>query len=100
MSDIATISVWTASAGLMCWMVRTLMKRVEDCQTAAAHSHILAVLERERCEAIRRECQDIRAECNVAAAAAHDAMADAEEFAESIEVIEPDDDDDDDYDDR
>lgn len=86
-----TLLVWAASVGLMCWMVRTLIKHVEDCQSAAAHSHILAVLERERCEAIRNECRDLRSDCHVAATVAHEAMEEAEEMVESIEPFKDED---------
>ncbi len=91
MPESLTLLGWTAAVFIMCWMVRTHMRWVEACQSAAAQSHILAVLERERCEDIRQECRELRGECHLAAAAAHEAAADAEEFAESVE---PDDDED------
>ena len=98
MPEITTLGIWITACLLMAWMVRTLMKHVEDCRAAAAQSHILAVLERERCERIAAECREVRSECQFAASVAHDAAADAEEYAESVEPLDdnPFDDDDDD----
>ena len=85
MSDIVTLSAWGTSVALVCWMVHTLLRRVDEAQKAAAQSHVLAVLERERCERLVAECREIKGECHLAAAVAHDAAADAEEYAESVE---------------
>ncbi len=94
MSEITGLTVLVLACGAMAWMVRTLMRHVEDCQKSAAHSHMLAVLERERCQAILAQCQEIRGECHLAASVAHDAAVDAEEYAESAEPFDVSDEDD------
>jgi hypothetical protein len=94
MSEITGLTVLVLACGAMAWMVRTLMRHVEDCQQSAAHSHMLAVLERERCQAILAQCQEIRGDCHLAASVAHDAAADAEEYAESAEPFDVSDEDD------
>ena len=94
MSEITGLTVLVLACGAMAWMVRTLMRHVEDCQKSAANSHMLAVLERERCQAILAQCQEIRGDCHLAASVANDAAADAEEYAESAEPFDVSDDDD------
>lgn len=97
MPDITTLAIWTAAVFVMCWMVNVLVKHVESHSKGAAQSHMLAVLERERCQAILDQCREMRSECGIAASAAYDAAADAEEFAESVEPLDnPFDDDEDD----
>lgn len=96
MTETFALGTLALAAVLVGWLVRYLVRRVEDAQTAAAHSHLLAVLERERCERLAAECRGIRDDCHLAASAAHDAAADAEEFVESVEL--EDDEDDDGYD--
>lgn len=73
------------------WFVRQLVRQVKEHATAAAESHVKALLERERAERVYAACADILDECRAAAQAAFDAAGEAEEHAESF-VIEDEDD--------
>ena len=88
MPENVTLLVWATAVGLVCWMVRTVMRHAEDNRQAAQQAHVLAVLERERCERLRDECREAVAQCDLAASVAHDAAADAEEYAESVEPLD------------
>lgn len=92
---IGVLALATLSVG---WMVRHLVKRVEDAQSAAAQSHVLAVLERERAERVRREVEELVEQARLYASVAHDAAADAEDFVESVELADEEEDEDDYYD--
>ncbi len=85
MAEIYHLGILALSVLLVGYMVRTLVNRVESAQSAAAQSHILAVLERERTERLRREVEELTEQARLYASVAHDAAVEAEDYAESVD---------------